>query len=833
VAHSVGRAGLSPTDVPSSMLGGKFKERLSYDDVRAARGAVADAFAKGDYVYVARYGEAQPELQGCAFILIGNPRRGLAILDDASIASNYSQVLRAFAHWYLGEDREALAILDGVVGRDPDNRLASRLKSLIEGDCPNVLVTSSRSAVANALKNVDGFRVMSAGVPGQDVDFVMDGDLRLGADSAARSYLEKGGIFLQFDMGGPIPSDLGQAPFLRYAYVPDPEMHVANDGKDLCNFDRVITCCSQMSLELESLYGCPTLTLPLFGGLTSMHQSLNSEARKRKDRDYLGLPRPIDILFTGSIGTPLYVDKPTRFLALSQLPEKYDIRLLDRTYPSEVYETLLTLAKFVPASFRWLDGLGSRTIQALRNGTFVLANENTALDLYFNGDEEGVCFFQEVNLTSDIPRILDGYETRRAAFERSRPRFDRKLQELFPSSPVVEERWLKTLVFLGLDQSACRTDVQRVNRAYNWMTGRAFPRKEGLEDYFLPDPEAPDYRVKALALKASRSVFEQKRQPMDEIAFGGTEGPMSAADSLTASLIQAFAAWVLENRDSFAERMRLIWRNRESFQPCEWDALPFFDLKLATYLRRSFVSDALVQQAHICCALARAGRLPSAASASPRDVLLSGVGAFLAGLAYEQGDFREAAELAGSALAYFQKNFVAQQIVGRGELRSWAEGEGGDFEKGELLWRDSVEVWPWYLPEIFPTLRKFPDLDARLLEGESHRVFLRFAQRVRTDRAYVANLGIPICSRAYLRKKLAFEIDPAAFEFDKMARALEDHGLRCSEPEFFRRHIVLPLCWDGAVALRGHDPGGAAEILEALRQRFGDLTEALESDYTP
>ena len=103
------------------MIGCRFQERLSYDDIRSLRGPVDAAFAKGDYPYVARFGAADPERQGMAFILIGNPRRGIEILDAAGIASADSSVLRAFALWYLGKDAKALSLLDAVIRRWPDH----------------------------------------------------------------------------------------------------------------------------------------------------------------------------------------------------------------------------------------------------------------------------------------------------------------------------------------------------------------------------------------------------------------------------------------------------------------------------------------------------------------------------------------------------------------------------------------------------------------------------------------------------------------------------------------------------------------------------------------
>jgi len=829
VARRDGCVGLSPANAFPPMLGSKFKERLSYDDVRTIRGDVADAYAKGDYPFVSRFGAAYPELQGCSFILIGNPRRGLDLLDSASISSEYSQVLRAFAHWYLSEDQESHKILDALLLRAPDCQLAMGLKSLVAGDRPRILFASSRPSVVEAMRKIGGFEVMSVGVPGQDVDFIMDKELRVGSGSAAaRSYLERGGIFLQFDLGGPIPSDLGDFPYFRYAYVPDPEMHLANDGDVLRDFDQIITCCSQMSVELEALYGRPTLTLPLFGGLTSLHESVGESVRWRQDKAYLTLPRPIDVLFTGAIATPLYVEKPTRFLAFSQLPAQFDIRLLDRTFSPEVYDTMLGLAKFVPASFRWLDGVGSRTIQALRKGTFVLANEKTALDLYFARDGEGISFFRERSLLEDVAGILESYEILRGEFEANRPQFERRLDELFPPSPIVEQRWLKTLAFLSLQQTPSRREVHKTNRAYGWLTGRAFPRKENLESYFLQDPDAPDYATKELALRASRAVFEGREDVLAEIVRADSDQDAGRPGDLTRELLPAYCSWILGWPEDFVERLQAIWTERGSFQPLDWDALAFFDLKLATWLRRSFVSDALVHCAHISCALAKRGRLPPDASVSPRDVLLSGVGAFLAGRAFEAGDLERAIDLANSALAYAPDNFVAQQVAGKAKLLRWVQGAEAEFEEGEKLWRASVEAWPWFLPEIFPYFLTYPKLDERLLEGNSHEVFLKFVQRVRTDRAHVSDLRIPVCSRGYLRDKLALRIDPITFDVGEVERKIKDLGLRFSEPEFFRRNIVLPLCWDGAVALRDTNPEGAGKVREVLKKCFGDIVKALE-----
>ncbi|MGE5475841.1 MAG: hypothetical protein ACM3Q1_04245 [Bacteroidales bacterium] len=810
-----------------------FQERIRPEGVARAYASVEEAFDRGDYHFVVRNGKGHPEYWGAAFILIGNPRRGLSIFREHAIHTAFSRLVSAFAHWYLGDREEARAQLAGILADHPDDGVARRFYDLLDKPRLNVLIGSSRPSVIQAFRQAKEFDVKVVGFPGQNVDYALDDLGGLGGSAGGREALQQADLFFLYDQGVPVPRDLADVPVPCVAFIPDAEMHLANQLEEMRLFDAVITTCSHIRLEMEALYGGRIYASPIIASLSSLHETESQTglppemARYQPDMQ----SRPIDILFTGSVNTPMYLEKPPAVFNLARIDGKADIRIFDRAFPFQHYKQLMRGAKFTVVSVRMLDPLSTRALQALREGTMVLHPQPCALDLYLEPEKDGVFPIDPAAPEADVYRVLADYPRLHADFVLRHADLMRRMDDLFPASPEIETRWLKLALFLSLWTPRRAKSARPLNCAVNWWTKRHFAKPEAVLNLLIQDVSQPDA---ALKLLVSRAAMAATARDCAELRALGQSSPPMANDVPTAlpwRLTQAFCLLMSGDEGAGYSHLEAIWAERASFVASPWDGLVWFDFVLGVWLRHYFLSEAHFTNAAIAQAVAEHGGAEwlSETHPPPKDVLLSGVAASLAYRAVARGNHGRARELADEALVLHPGNYVAKHV---GALVGVISGSLPESARALEAGAEAISFWPWYLPELLPFLRRRPELDALLFDGRAEVHYLKFFQRVRTDRQFVSSLHLPRSARGYVRDKLGIRAE-AGMEAPAVLECLRQNGLDLSPVESLACNVILPLLWDAAEERWRHDRVEALALFDSLASTFGSMVEPLQAEFDP
>lgn len=803
-----------------------FQGRFGAEHIHRVYASIADAFQRGDYQFVARNGAACPELQGAAYILIGNPERGISIFRSNGVTSPLARLTTAFSHWYLGDLTRARAELEGIADDGGYGTVAKRLSDLLEKPRIKVLLGSSRPSVMAAFRKVPDFDVKTVGFPGQDVDLPVGPGRRLSDTPQGRQALAEADLFFLYDQGVPVPCDLANANLPCFAFVPDAEMHLANQLAEMRLFDGILTTCSQVRLEMEALYGGTVFASPILASLSSLHQPEVQPELPDAMAGYLPdmQARPIDVLFTGSVNTPMYLEKPPAMFQLGRIEAKADIRIFDRAFPYDHYKRLMRSSKCTVVSVRMLDPLSTRALQALAEGTFVLEPAPSALDLYLEGEADGLFTIDPAQPEPVIRRIVADYPALQATFGLRKADLARRMARLFPASPEIEARWLRLSLFLSLlTPRRDKSDVP-VNCAVNWWTQRHFVQPQAVLDLMVCDPSQADAALKLLVSRATMAAASKDHAALRRIAHEAQPMADHTPTALAWRLTQVFCLLLCGDAAAF-DRLSDIWTKRDLFVSSPADGLVWFDFTLGVWLRHYFVSEALYNDAVIMGMVTdhHDGHCPGAPQAPPLAVLLGGVGACLAYRALHDGHWAKAMELASEAGRLHPRNPVAKHVQA---LSTLAMDRGDALAAAE----DAVFQWPWYLPEVLARLQGKPDLDRHFLDGRAEVDYLRFFQRVHSDRRFVASLHLPRPARGYLRWKLGIG---AGASVKGILDILTRRDLLVGPFDSVLPNVVLPLAWDSAEA--AWIDGGPEEIssFDDLRSLFGAGVEPLRAEFDP
>ena len=532
----------------------------------------------------------------------------------------------------------------------------------------------------------------------------------------------------------------------KLLYLSDWELHCYNDDRIFQDFDAAIVSCSQVGIEVERSHGIPTFTAPAFGGLSAIHQGLLNDGevnwRLPDERD-------TDILFTGSIGTPLYIEKPSHFYQLSQLPDRFHLEFLDKTFPIPEYLDRLSRAKFTTISLRLPGCINTRALQALRQGTMVLCDERTALDLYLEPESEGLCIYRQAHMEEDVCRFLDSYGALAAAFFEGRPRLMEKLAKLAPPSPAAENNWLKLAYAFSkkLAPRAAKRGGYPRNQAINWFSARAYAKGDFPANFLCPNRRGEDFAVKDLASRLTWAVQRNEPDVVEELAKRPFSSPAKDRFALPFNLLLVAAMWHSKSWGAYFQGMGQIWAERDTYRASPLDGLPFHDIRLGLFWRKTFIDEQWITDFLL--------RPNSPQGIESHHLLLNGVSTSLALRSRDEGDFERTQSFLAEAAKHYAGNPVTRHYQALLEIEENARVRAWDRLQDCLShWYDAVSIYPWFIPEIFPLVIEHRELDALIFEGELAQVYAKFFQRVRSDRAHLSALELPEKAQAYLSWKL-------------------------------------------------------------------------------
>lgn len=761
-----------------------FKERLSQKEISLFRGNAEEAFRLGDYHHAAVYAKKNSELSAKSYILIGNPWRGLEIINNFRHVSPELTLYQAFAYWYLEDTNMALSLLTNIQGSSVYGENARELIRLLKLPKIPILMSCFREKLIDSFKNSSAFDVRFTGFSEQNTDFELDEEHKLKTEEA-QDFIKCSEYYFHFDLGIPIPMDLNDYPDKRrIAFVYDVDMHLFNDGDCLRSFHNVVNCCSQSSIEVECLYGTATWSLPLFGGLSATHPGI-----KKPTYDTV---RQNEVLFTGSIATPIYVEKPSRFFALSQADNLYKIRVMDKTFSQSKYEELLHSTAASPVSMRLQQGLGTRSLHSLQAGQCTLQFGENVISLYL--DKLDLCLpISETSINQTLSHLTDTFEN---LADETIMHIQEQVAHICPDSPTTEDRWLKTITFLNIvndlpDVSA----IEPGNRIVNWFTHQTYDNLQSVETKLLPQR----HDVNHLARSAIYAAFLERQQLVDDSkkTLQAAEAQSEPSKSLPLKLLLALQSWHENDHIEFIKQLEDIWDMKEVFQDTKEDGLVYFDLQSNLFMRAHMAPESLLNDTEINKSLLHLKENTGQKSLSTTDVLLSGIGAYLSEISYMENNFKKALSLAQEALSYCQNNPNACYRYGLLLLDAWIiKPSDSLLITGRQYWEYGICHYPWHMCHILERLAEYPDLDQQLFDGESYVVYLKFMQRIRTDRKHVSDYSLPKEAIPYLRYKLGLRHNETSIDLIKSA--LHSHNLILSEAEFLHPHILTPLCENSA-----------------------------------
>ncbi len=270
---------------------------------------------------------------------------------------------------------------------------------------------------------------------------------------------------------------------------------------------------------------------------------------------------------------------------------------------------------------------------------------------------------------------------------------------------------------------------------------------------------------------------------------------LSTKQHLPFEMLKAILFWKERDKKKLFQTLSHIWENRSKYEDSKYDGLIYFDLQSSLFMRSDMTAESIVNDCIINKALLNQKIISKSSNyqTSPSKAILSGIGAFLSKTAYEEGRFEDALSIASDSVTLCPQNSNAHFRLGVILLDFWiTNSDDYLLGKGIIHLNLGIGHYPWHLVEILPRLLAYPELDQKIFNGKSHEVYLKFSQRIRTDRKHVSNLAIDPKSVAYLRNKLG--LGPHQTAFEEIEAALDVADLNISEDNFRILNVVKPLC---------------------------------------
>lgn len=428
------------------MIACPVKYRTTYEDIHNHYNSIGHAFDNGDYVYAALFGDKEPELQGCAYIMLGHPEKGLEILSDRKINSSKSLLYKAFALWCLNRKVEGMEIMSDISKGQPEDSIYIKFFNLLKKDKINILVIDKSLRFKN--KKQDGqMNVLTIGYSHMD-DIQIDFDF---GDTALSIILEEYNIIPDFlfvfrPEYNVLFKGLEHLPFPKIAFFTDYDMHIYQKYNDMLKFDKFIVNSSTEHFEMSNIFN------------REVYTHIVSYTSESPVSDFSNMEKPYDILLTGSSFKTFFHDKSKIILSLTGLDKKYKLLINDGFVPShKYYISFLSLAKAVPTFFRFYGLFPIRGMDALNSGASVLYQERGVLELFFEKYVERIFPYNNSNILESAEHAIKNYNKCDTAA------IKQKLAKIF-GRETSGERFLKFCAFVSLFPLNNPRDIGCANR---------------------------------------------------------------------------------------------------------------------------------------------------------------------------------------------------------------------------------------------------------------------------------------------------------------------------------------------------------------------------------
>jgi len=444
-----------------------FPVRVTKDCLFKAYASLEAAFAAHDYLYVARFGKDNPELHGCSLLMLGNRVGGECILDRHHIETGRSYLYRAYVAWQDDQPNEIQRWVEAARKAGGVDAKLDRFSELINRKSFTIMIYGGENQwdVSTELKKLPWIEVVK-GNPSPSgekpkgqvpIDLVLAHDLAVSKDNLNAN-------------GAPVITTTG-----------DHEWFYDQLDVMLQKVDWVTTPCTTEALEMTYPFGRQFL----FSGYLWTQNSKNlSESFADKTS------RAIDLLFTGGLTHDFYRDKRQRVLPLGyKLDKRFNVKLMQKSFPFSVYEQLLRSSRFTVVSTRMSNHMSSRNIEALSMGVINLVNEANGMPFLFS--EPFACFqtYSHENSAAEIEAHMRRYDEIIEDFKPQVKQFETEFCCLFPAKEIWWTRYVKRWLFVthmeGKNKRLPHKDKPKKITAGDWLRRAVMCSQKP-----VPDPKA-------------------------------------------------------------------------------------------------------------------------------------------------------------------------------------------------------------------------------------------------------------------------------------------------------------------------------------------------------
>ncbi len=413
------------------------------------------AFNARDYLYAARYGRSNPEIHGCALLMLGNQVGGERVLDRANVRTTRSFLHRARLAWanqdhaearrWIAEGR-AMGGMDDLFDRFEALMAREKFRIVMYSDHmsekqiqayrhnPTLDVVGVQQMAMNSHTLLPlGHSIASVVPPGPPIDLALIQDFRV------------------FPLG---VRDLA-APVVVMAY--DLEWTYDYIDELMPEVDSVSLALSGDHCELSEGFAA---NCAVDGHL--IHYNF-PDCRGMSRRFLESAGRSLDLLSTGTLTLDVFRDKRHLFPALTVLEERFNVHLLSGRLELADYWQLLKTTRFSIAMVRGANAWQTRCLEQTSQGVISLIPQEHAQQYIYS--ETFACFqpFTNDTIGEDITDALGRYDAIMAELTPQLPQLEAETVSLFPAYEISSTRYIRTLLFRAYVEEAGQFKAQRPN----------------------------------------------------------------------------------------------------------------------------------------------------------------------------------------------------------------------------------------------------------------------------------------------------------------------------------------------------------------------------------
>jgi hypothetical protein len=418
-----------------------YPHRVAMADLPGMHKSLEGAFAERDYLYVVRYGQENPELHGCALILLGNQVGGKLVLERGDVKTARSFLYRAFGHWRDGDEAGAARWLaearraggeEERVGRAEALFAQSRFHMVLHSDFASgpqlepframdgIEVTFGRMLPTQEMvPNLAFGQPLSDLVPpGKPVDLVLLNDLYL----------------------CPVGLDRLGAPVVAATNDQERYYEVIDEVKD--EIDLLMIHTGWELLDLARPLGIPATTYPHWiANRVPKASGIHTAFAQARSRSW-------DLVVTGGLTADIYHDKRGRILRLAKMAPEINIMVSEHRLPADEYDQLLGDTRFTIGASRAINYTGSRFFESLSKGALHLVDEENATPYLFS--RPFACFpvYRNAQAWQDVEAHLRNYDGLMDAFLPQIPDLEAEVLSMMPDDETQRaRRFVRHLLF--------------------------------------------------------------------------------------------------------------------------------------------------------------------------------------------------------------------------------------------------------------------------------------------------------------------------------------------------------------------------------------------------